>query len=493
MPEGVPMETSTPPPRVPGWEVLRELGRGGSSTVWLVADAGGTRAALKVPDRPAEGPAALLDVEMRAVGDLRHDHVVRPLGVVETDAGPGLLSEYHPGGSLGTLVRAAGPLPLGQVITVLVPMAQALQALHERGVVHGDVSPGNILFTVQGRPALADLGSSRVLGGAEHRLGTPGFSAPELADGGRPGPARHGASAAGPGGLDPAADLYSLAAVGWYALTGRAPSRTASRAPLPMILPEIPREVVDLLEAGLDEDPERRPGAEHFAVACYRWAAPEPLDLYPAATPEVARELPTRRRAPAAGKHAGRHRWALRGGALALAAALVCGALALLHGDVPQAPSAGASRQATETPAGQPPGEPSGETSAPPEAERVRAAVESLGPARAEALTSLERAQLAAYSLPDSPAFAADAALQEQLADQGLRFEDLRLETRMTGDITHEDPQQASAPMELRIGPYRTVDSSGDTVAAAEESTVERFTVHLQRTESGWRVRQIEP
>lgn len=478
------MQETKPPPRVPGWEVLRELGRGGSSTVWLVADAEGAQAALKIPDRPAEGPAAVLDIEMRAVGDLRHDHVVPPLGVVETDAGPGLLSEYHPGGSLGSLVRAAGPLPLGQVITVLVPVAQALQALHEHGVVHGDVSPGNILFTVQGRPALADLGSSRVLGGAEeHRFGTPGFSAPEMADGGGPGLARHGARNAGPAGLNPAADLYSLAAVGWYALTGRAPARTASRAPLPMILPEIPREVVELLEAGLDDDPQRRPGAEHFAVACFRWAAPEPLDLYPAATPEVARELPTRRRAPEpAGKRVTGRRLAVAGGSLVLAAVLAWGALAFLgRGDSPAPPTA------TSTPAAEP------DVVEAVEPMEVRRAVESIGPARAAALSSLEVDQLASYSLPDSPAFEADAALQEQLADQGLRFEGLQLETAVTGDISQEDPRHVSAPIRLRIAPYRTVDSSGDTVATAEGPTVERFTVHLELTGQGWRVRQIEP
>lgn len=477
------MDTPTPLPQVPGWDVLRPLGQGASSTVWLVSDAEGSQAALKIPEHRAEGPVAVLDVEMKAVGDLRHDHVVRPLGVVETDAGPGLLSEYHAGGSLGSLVRAAGPLPLGQVVTVLVPMAQALQALHARGVVHGDVSPGNILFTVQGRPALADLGSSRVLGGAEHRLGTPGFSAPELSDNGRPA------------GLNPAADVYSLAAVGWYALTGRAPSRTASRAPLPMILPEIPGEVVDLLEAGLDEDPERRPGAEHFAIACYRWTNPDPVDLYPAAAPEVARELPTRRRAPTTTTRAvaGRRRWVLIGAAAVLVATAAWGTVASFDRADPATPPVSATAQATPSARADPatPADPG--PVAEPETEPLDAVIAALGPARAEALTSLDEQALAAYSVPDSPAYAADAALQEHMAAQELRFEGLELQTRVSGTITREDSQHASAPVELRIGPYRTVASSGEAVAASEESTVERFTVHLQQTEEGWRVRQIEP
>lgn len=493
------METSTPP-AVPGWEVQRELGRGANSTVWLVADAEGNHAALKIPQERAEAPVAVLDEEMRAVGDLRHDHVVRPLGIVQTEAGPGLLSEYHPGGSLGQLVRAAGPLPLGQVITVLVPMAQALQALHERGVVHGDVSPGNILFTVQGRPALADLGSSRVLGGAEHRLGTPGFSAPELYEDG------------GLAGLNPAADLYSLAAVGWYALTGRAPSRTASRAPLPMILPEIPGEVVDLLEAGLDEDPARRPAAEHVALAVYRWADPEPLDLYPAAVPEVARELPTRRRAPSspgrrvAGRRStGRRRWTRLGAVAVLVAALAWGVGMVLDRSEAPVPPVRTAPQSTPTPesrpvstsAAEPEPEPKSEIESEIESdsepEGVRAAVTTLGPARAEALSSLDPQQLSVYSVPDSPAHAADAALQKQLSDEGLHFEGLDLETQVTGKITQQNPEKASAPVELRIGPYRTLDASGKTVAESEGPTVERFTVHLQQTPLGWRVRKLEP
>ena len=514
------MDSSTPWPQVPGWEVRRELGRGGSSTVWLVADGEGSEAALKVPDHRVEAAAELLDIEMMAVGELDHDHVVRPLGVVSTDRGPGLLSEYHPGGSLGTLVRAAGPLPLGQVVTVLVPVAQALQALHEHGVVHGDVSPGNILFTVMGRPAVSDLGSSRLLGGPGRRLGTPGFSAPELD---REGVAGH------PGGdspgLNPAADVYSLAAVGWFALTGRAPAPTSSRAPLPLIVPDIPLDVVELLEAGLEEDPERRPTAERFAMACYRWTTPVPVDLYPAAAPDVAMELPTRRRDPGAadgglsvrrrGRRRGPHGqqgqrgrrgrsvrrgWMLGGGAAAALAVAVTAGLYLAASESAPGPDPSARAGSTApVPASAAASVETESASPEPEAttglgmEHVSDAAESLGEARTEALTSLDRRHVAVYSLPDSPAFAEDVGLQEQLEAQGLHFEGLRLETTVTGAIEQTDASTATVPVELTISPYRTVTASGDTVAESPAPTVERFTVHLQRTTAGWRVREILP
>jgi eukaryotic-like serine/threonine-protein kinase len=539
------MDTREPRPTVPGWEVRRELGRGGSSTVWLVADAQGTEAALKIPGRGVDAPAELLDLEMRAVGELAHEHLVRPLGVVRTDRGPGLLSEYLPGGSLGALVRAAGPLPLGQVVTVLVPVAQALQALHGHGVVHGDLSPGNILFSVRGRPAVADLGASRLLGGPAHRTGTPGFFAPELNLGGEPGgceardATRSGILGQPSAGLEPAADVYSLAAVGWFALTGRAPARTASRAPLPLIVPDIPPEVVELLEAALDEEPARRPSADRFAVACYRWAEPEPVDLYPAASPEVARELPTRhrdddrvrrarRRTPSrrrleASHPARRRRVLAAGAATALVAWAVVGGV--VWGGVPTTPPEGTTSDGTvqdakaldgEVPDGAAPDgprdgaasgapTPAADSSADPPAESpsagpeatgtpdVAGAAASLGPARAQALLSLDPRQVERYSVPDSPAARADIALQRDLESQGLRYEGLRLRTTVAGGVEPVGETTADVPLEMAIGPYRTLSEDGGTVAEKTSPAMERFTARMERTREGWRVREILP
>ncbi|MGD6980436.1 MULTISPECIES: serine/threonine-protein kinase [Citricoccus] len=498
------MGTPGDTPTVPGWQVRRELGRGGSSTVWLVEDGRGGQAALKLPDRSAGLPAASLDVEMRALGELRHEHVVRPLGVVSTDRGRGLLSEYHAGGSLGSLVRAAGPLPVGQVVTVLVPVAQALQALHGLGVVHGDLSPGNILFSVQGRPAVSDLGSSRLLGGASVRTGTPGFCAPEIADG----------PDDGHGGLDPAADVYSLAAVGWYALTGRAPARTSSRAPLPLVVPDIPDEVVSLLEAGLAEDPGARPSAERFALACYRWATPEPVDLYPSASPDVAMELPTRRRTePARRRRRGPVLWAAgAGAALAVAGGVLATGVAGTGTDPPvSAPTpdpavaaasdpATTGRQGTPSPSSPGPSTPGPSTPGPsgttgPPGGRgtsdVAEAARALGPARARALASLDREDVRAYSLPDSPAYEADLRLLDELDSRGLRYEDLALRTTVSGRVERAGPDEARVPLTLTISPYRTVTTAGRTVDEVTRSTEERFTAELVRTGPGWRVERI--
>ncbi|QCU77859.1 serine/threonine protein kinase [Citricoccus sp. SGAir0253] len=527
------MDASDDVPEVPGWHVVRELGRGGGSAVWLVADDGGRRAALKVPDRRVVDPAGLLEAEVRAVGELVHDHVVRPLGVVETDRGPGLLSEYHAGGSLGALVRAAGPLPVGQVVTVLVPLAQALQVLHERGVVHGDVSPGNVLFTVEGRPALADLGSSRLLGGPAARTGTAGFTAPEL-EAPRGGPSG-AVPADGPDGRDredganaglcPAADVYSLAAVGWYALAGRAPARTASRAPLPLIVPDIPAEAVALLEAALDEDPVRRPRADRFAQACYRWARAEPVDLHPSASAEVARELPTRRRAGPA-RPPRRRPVVLAAGAAALLA-LVGGGAVLAGGGPRPGPAApapvaasapapaaprgpvgaaepspgagtGVSAPAPGAPARSVAGGAPGRTEATGAAAGLRAAdprvaAVALGRARTRALASLDRRAVDDYTLPGSPARRADLDLVDDLRGRGLRYRGLSLETSVVGPVERSGARRARVPLELAIGPYRTVTAAGEPVAETRRTSAERFTAGMVRTAEGWRVERILP
>lgn len=505
------MDTAEHAPTVPGWEVRRELGRGGQATVWLVEDRHGAPAALKVPDRSAAMAADVLRVELDAVGQLRHEHVVRPLGVVHTDRGPGLLSEYHAGGSLGALVRAGGPLPVPQVVTVLVPVAQALHALHEHGVVHGDLSPGNILFTVEGRPAVADLGSARLLGGARGAWGTAGFTAPEREDVLAPVGTEPGTASPGPG---PPADVYALAAVGWFALTGRAPARTSARAPLPLVVPDIPPEVVTLLEAGLDEDPRARPSAEQFAAACYRWATAEPVDLYPSAGPEVAMELPTRRRAEP--RPARRRRPVLLGAVTAVVLTVAAGAAAtVVHttagarsetGTEPGPATAPSTAQPTEE-RGEPtePGEsttrPTGEYAGTHEtagsgaslgARDLADVAAALGPARAAALSSRDRQDVAVYTLAGSPAREGDLDLVAELRRRDVRYEGLRLQTVIAGPVERSGADAARVPLRMRISPYRIVDGDGRTLDRTGAPSQERLMVDLVRTDAGWRVRRID-
>ncbi|MCQ1953818.1 serine/threonine protein kinase [Arthrobacter sp. zg-Y238] len=301
---GIPLPPAPAAPEVPGFRVERLLGMGGSAAVWLVRDDDGAPFALKVPATGAEGALNAFEArrEVNILARLEHPHLLRMHAVVETNHGAGLLSGYAAGGSAAGLVAARGPVQPGEAVSILVGIAEALGYLHSRGAAHGDVSPGNILFTPEGRPLLADFGSGRLLGepGAK-RPGTPGFAAPEAADGEGPG-------------LGAAMDVYALAAVGWFLLTGRTPPPSRDRPPLSILVPDVGRELPALLEAGLAEDPAERPTAGEFAAAAYRGAPALPVDLVAAVHPDVHPELLTRRTGSAGSATQKRtRRWRKRG------------------------------------------------------------------------------------------------------------------------------------------------------------------------------------
>lgn len=302
-------------PMVPGFLVGRVLGRGGSSTVWLVTEErSGREFALKCLGEgrsgvtgPGEGREPGADAEeairreIRILSVLDHQHLIkahdalrlhRPAGSAVTGGGTmGLLLDYAPGGSLGDLVGSRAKLTIGETVTVLTPIAQVLGYLHGQGFTHGDVSPGNVLFTGQGKPMLSDVGIARMVGdvSAVPDHGTPGFMDPAPVDAVR-------------AGLQPERDVYSVAALGWYCLTGQPPRRTADRPPLSLLLPDVPAELAAALEAGLNEDRRLRPTAVELATAVYRSAPPLPVDLASSVHATVIPQLLTRRRVP---KHPG--------------------------------------------------------------------------------------------------------------------------------------------------------------------------------------------
>ena len=295
-------------PEVPGFDVGRLLGRGSTAAVWLVIERStGREFALKCFDAGgdatddtggirARDAEEALRREVRILSALEHDHLLRahavlrvrrPWSGLESGDGLGLVLDYAPGGSVAELVAGRGLLGAGETVTVLTPIAQALEYLHSQGFTHGDVSPGNVLFTAHGKPLLADVGVARMVAdvGSSSVAGTEGFSDPAPVDAVR-------------AGLQPERDVYSLAALGWYCLTGRPPGPGARRPPLPLLVPGVPAALAAALEAGLDEDRRQRPSAAELATAVYRSAAAEPVDLSVTAHPTVVPHLLTRRAVP---------------------------------------------------------------------------------------------------------------------------------------------------------------------------------------------------
>lgn len=304
--------TSSAAPEVPGYDVGRCLGSGGSATVWLVTERqSGSEYALKsfpAGDGPDRGDAEeMIRREVRILSVLDHEHLVRAHSVLRLSGGHvsrpgdaegdghglrggtvGLMMDYAAGGSVGQLVAGRGRLGPGETVTVLTPIAQALAYLHGQGFTHGDVSPGNVLFTAHGKPLLTDLGVARMVADAAavSDAGTEGFRDPAPVDAVR-------------AGLQPERDVFSLAALGWYCLTGSAPEPGAQRPPLPLLVPGVPADLAAALESGLHEDRRLRPSAAELAVAVHRSAVAVPVDLSVSVHPTVIPQLLTRRSLPA--------------------------------------------------------------------------------------------------------------------------------------------------------------------------------------------------
>ena len=225
------------------------------------------------PDRQVREAAMLTELD--------HPHLVRLHRVVRREVRGGaadvaLVLDLLGGGSLATLLARRGRLRPGEVVTTTAPVAAALAQAHERGVVHGDLSPGNVVFTAEGRPVLTDLGTARLVGEAGRAEVTPAYVDPVVARGGAPGPA---------------SDVFGVAAAAFHALTGIPPWNAAdpagtlavaARGELPdlaLLAPEAPPELVRVVLRGLSPEPHLRGSAAAFALDLRHACRPEPVRL----------------------------------------------------------------------------------------------------------------------------------------------------------------------------------------------------------------------
>ncbi len=247
---------------IPGYSVEGLIGAGPSGEVWLATEES-TRDQVAIKQLqidPVDGSDALRRL-VATLDALAHPHLLRIRSIAGSDDRPALITDYAESGSLGQLLGARRHLDPGEAVTVLGPVAEALAAVHGRGLVHGSVTPDNVLFTQDGRPLLSDTAINQLTAGDEGLGGTHGFTDPQVSSTGQP-------SAAG--------DVFGLAAVGWAALTGSAPAATA-RPALLSLSPGIPPGLAHAIEAGLQEDPELRPAADQLADMVYAAASPAPV------------------------------------------------------------------------------------------------------------------------------------------------------------------------------------------------------------------------
>src|SRR3954471_9060884 len=240
--------------------VLRAIGRGGMGVVWLCRDEvlGREVAVKQIGGLPGEPEVETMRAmrEARSAAALNHPNVVAVYDVVNHDGRPWLVMEYVDGRTLAEILADEGRLPPQQVAGIGALLADALDRAHERGIVHRDIKPGNVLVDRGGRPKLSDFGIAR--GRGDDQLtqtgfvsGTPGYLSPELARGGDP---------------DPASDVWALGATLYVAGGGQPPyeGRSNPLALLREIATEPPRPVqhagamAPAIAALMDLDPARR-------------------------------------------------------------------------------------------------------------------------------------------------------------------------------------------------------------------------------------------
>jgi serine/threonine-protein kinase len=293
----IPRPPSTEMPRIPGYEVEAELGRGGMGIVYKARHVRLNRSvALKMLlagayAGPDERRRFLREAE--AVARLRHANIVQVFDVGDQDGRPYFTMEYVEGGSLAQTVSGA-PQPIGRAAGLLATLAEAMQVAHEGGIVHRDLKPANVLLTAKGTPKIADFGLARDCGGGPAltlsgaRVGTPSYMAPEQAMG-----KAHG--------VGPAVDVYALGAVLYELLTGRPPFRgeTATETELQVIYQEpvppsrlnakVPRDLETICLKCLHKAPERRyTTAADLAEDLRRFQRGEPIAARPAGLSERA-------------------------------------------------------------------------------------------------------------------------------------------------------------------------------------------------------------
>lgn len=260
--------TSPAPPVVPGYALTEVIGRGASSTVWSARSVESQQlVAVKVTSPSGHDLEDVVRIAAREQAILQRvssEHVVRLHETLPLEDGSvALVLDLADAGSLQDLVTIRGALDLGEIVTIFTPVATTLGELHAGGVVHSDLSPGNILFTHSGKPMLSDYDGARLVGEQHpHTVsGTRGFVAPEVYRGGLP---------------TEASDVWSLAALVWYAVTG---GSTPPAEDVDAAAATLGPELADVLVPMLAADPASRPSAPHVAVAVYRASTPTPVRL----------------------------------------------------------------------------------------------------------------------------------------------------------------------------------------------------------------------
>ena len=253
------------------YTITRELGGGGMSRVFVAREESLRRnVVVKVlpPDLLAGVNAERFDREIELAAGLQHPHIVPVLTAGNMNGVPYYTMPFVDGESLRGRLTAHGALPMTEVIGVLRDVAKALAYAHERGIVHRDIKPDNVLLS-GGSATVTDFGIAKALSAARTvapggtltqigtSIGTPAYMSPEQA-------------AADPA-TDHRADIYSFGCLAYEMLAGRPPFTAKSpqkllaaqmgEAPQPVneLRPDVPAPLAQLVMKCLAKDADDRP------------------------------------------------------------------------------------------------------------------------------------------------------------------------------------------------------------------------------------------
>ena len=253
--------------RLGHYDIVAELGRGGMGVVYKGHESSLNRyVAIKVlADSLAhdEGVKERFLREARSMAALNDPHIIQIYFIGEDEGQTYFVMEFVEGESLGTLLKREHKVAVGPAAKIIYQTALGLATAHDKGVIHRDIKPGNLMVSSRGTIKIADFGIalsnqdlSKKLTSTGEFVGTPGYLSPEVCLGKV---------------VDQRSDIFSLGIVLFEMLAGRMPFTDES--PLGLMLEVVRAEIPDVRELNKEVD-------EQIAWILSKMIAKEPIDRY---------------------------------------------------------------------------------------------------------------------------------------------------------------------------------------------------------------------
>ena len=283
------------------YKVLERLGSGGMGSVYLCEHKHmRRRVAVKVlPTAKASDPSSLERFyrEAKAIAALDHSNIVHAYDIDQDENLHFIVMEFVDGASLQDIVKQSGPMTPLRAAHYIRQAALGLGHAYERGLIHRDIKPGNLLVDRSGTVKVLDMGLARFFNDEEDILtkkyddsvlGTADYLAPE--------------QAVDSHDVDVRADIYSLGATFYFLLTGRTPfgdgtvaqkllwHQTRQPKPVSTLRPDLPSEIVEVVERMMAKEPDKRyQTPQEVADALVPWTA---TPIPPPSEAEMPRQSP---------------------------------------------------------------------------------------------------------------------------------------------------------------------------------------------------------